>query len=75
MVGVPVDTSSAVLVGFFIPWRAVDADVKNPASSEGWEGMLDDRGFGNSLHRALGLGVWILLQDGVEGCFGTSDDL
>ena len=29
-------------------------------------------GFGEGLRRALGLGVWILLQDGLEGCSGAS---
>ena len=58
-----------------LPWGAVDADIENPASSEGWERRLDGGGFGDSLHRALGLRVWIFLQDGVEGCFGTSADL
>ena len=61
MVGIPVDMSNAVLVGFSIPWRVVDADVKNPTSSEGWERRLDGDGFGDSLRGALGLGVWILL--------------
>ena len=36
---------------------------------------MDGDGFDDSLRRALGLGVWIFLQDGVEGCFGTSADL
>ena len=36
---------------------------------------MDGDGFGESLRRALRLGVWIFLQDGVEGCFGTSTDL
>ena len=57
MVGIPVDTSGAVLVGLSIPWRAVDANVKNPTSSEGWERRLDGGGFGDSLHGALGLRV------------------
>ena len=32
-------------------------------------------GFGDCLRRALGLGVGIFLQDGLEGCFGASADL
>ena len=61
MVGISVDTSGAVLVGFPIPWGAVDADIENPASPEGWERRLNDGGFGDSLHGALGLRVWVLL--------------
>ena len=49
MVGVPIDTSGMVLVRFSIPWRAVDANIKNPTSSEGWERRLDGGGFSNSL--------------------------
>ena len=75
MVGVSINTSYAVLIGFSIPRRAVDADIKNPTSSEGWKRRLDGSGFGDNLHRALGLRVWIFLQDGVEGFFGTLADL
>ena len=57
MVGVSVDASYVVLIGFSIPWRAVDADIKNPASSEGWKRRLGDSGFGDNLLRALGLRV------------------
>ena len=75
MVGISVDTSCAVLIGFSIPWRVVDADIKDPVSSEGWERRLDGDGFGDSLYRVLGLRVWILLWDGLEGCFGASADV
>ena len=75
MVGISVDMSGAILIGFTIPWGAIDADIENPASSEGWERRLNGGGFGDSLRRALGLGVWVFLQDGLEGCFGTSTDL
>ena len=75
MVGVPVDMSGAVLVDFSIPWRAVDADVKDPTSTEAWERRLYGGGFGASLRRALGLRVWILLQDGMEGCSRASTDV
>ena len=34
-----------------------------------------DGGFSNSLRRALGLRVWIFLQDGMEGCFRASADM
>ena len=67
--------SGTVLVGFPIPWRAIDTDIENPASSEGWERRLNSSGFVDSVRRALGLGVWVFLQDGLEGCFGTSADL
>ena len=75
MVDIPVDMSSVVLLGFPIPWGAIDADIENSASMEGWERRLYDGGFSNSLRRALGLRVWIFLQDGVEGFFGTLADL
>ena len=70
-VGISVDATCAVLIGFSIPWRAIDADIKNPASLEGWKRRLDGSGFGDNLRRALGLRVWIFLQDGVEEFFGT----
>ena len=35
MVDVPVDTSGVVLLGFPIPWGAIDADIENSASTEG----------------------------------------
>ena len=57
MVDVPIDVSGAVLLGFPIPWGAIDADIENSASMEGWEIRLYGGGFSNSLHRALGLGV------------------
>ena len=75
MVGISMDTSYAVLISFSIMWRAVDADIKDPASSKGWERRLDGGGFGDSLRGALGLRVWILLQDGLEGCSGASADV
>ena len=37
-----------------------------------WEGDLLGEGFGVGLRGALGFRVWILLQDGLEGCSGTS---
>ena len=74
-VDVPVLTSGALLLGFAVPRGAVDANVEDFASMEGQERKLLGGGFGESLHRALGLGVWILLQDGLEGCSGTSADV
>ena len=56
-VGISVDMSYAVLIGFSIPWRAIDTDIKDPASLEGWERRLDGGGLGDSLRRALGLRV------------------
>ena len=55
------DMSRMVLLSFSIPWRVVDADIKNPTSSEGRERRLYGDGFGDSLRRALGLRVWIFL--------------
>ena len=60
-VGIPIHMSDAVLIGFSIPWRAVDADVKDPTSLDRWERRLDDGGFDDSLCGALGLRVWIFL--------------
>ena len=53
----------------------VDADVEDCATTERRERKLFGGGLGNSLHRALGLRVWIFLQDGVEGFFATLADL
>ena len=36
---------------------------------------MDGSGFGDNLRRALGLRIWIFLQDGVEGFFGTLANL
>ena len=67
--------SGMVLIDFPIPWGAIDADIENSASTKGWERRLYGSGFGDSLHRALGLGVQILLRDGLEGCSRTSADV
>ena len=75
MVGISIDTSCAVLIDFPIPRRAIDADIKNPTSMEGWKRRLDDSSFDDNLLKALGLRVWIFLQDGVEGFFGMLADL
>ena len=61
MVDVPVDMDGAVLLSFPIPQGAIDADIEDCASTEGRERRLFGGGFGDSLRRALGLGVWILL--------------
>ena len=74
-VGISIDTSYDVIISFSILWRAVDADIKNPTSMEGWKRRLDGGSFSDNLCRALGLRVWIFLWDGVEGFFGTLADL
>ena len=66
MVGVPINTSGAVLVGFSIPWRAIDADIENPSSSEGWERRLYGGGVGvSSKHKLVNL---YLLRVKLEWC-------
>ena len=75
MVDVPIDAGGAILLGFPFPRGAVDADVEDCTSTEGRERRLFDGGFGDSLRRDLGLGVWILLQDGLEGCSRASADV
>ena len=64
-----------VLLGFPFPWGAITADVEDCAPMERRERKLFGGGFGDSLRRALGLRVWILLQDGLEGCSGASADV
>ena len=56
-IDVPIDAGGVVLLSFPFSWGAVDADVKDCASTEGRERRLFDGGFGDSLRRALGLGV------------------
>ena len=48
-------TSDTFLLGFTVPRRAVDADVEDRATPEGWEKELLGEGFGEGLCRALGL--------------------
>ena len=60
-IDVPIDAGDAVLLGLPFPRGAIDADVKDCASTKGRERRLFGRGFGDNLRRALGLGVWILL--------------
>ena len=62
-VDVPIFTSGAFLISFAIPRRAVDAGVEDHATPERRERGLLGEGFGEGLGGALGLGVWILLQD------------
>ena len=59
--------SNALLLGFAIPRRAVDADVEDRATPEGWKEELLEEGFGEGLRRALRLGAQSFFQDGLEG--------
>ena len=61
MVEVPVDACGVVLLGFPVLWGAVDANIENSATLEGWERRLYGGGFGDSFRRALGLKVCIFL--------------
>ena len=57
MVDVPILTSGAFLLGLTVPRGAIDADVEDRATLEKRERKLLGEGFGEGLHRALGLGV------------------
>ena len=70
-VDIPVLPSNALFLGFAIPRRAIDADVEDRATPEGWEKELLEEGFGEGLRRALRLRAWIFLQDGLEGHSGA----
>ena len=65
MVDVLVLVSDTFLLNFAVPRRAVDADVEDRATLEGWEKELLGEGFGEGLHRALRLGARIFLRDGL----------
>ena len=67
LVDVPVLASSAFLLNFAIPRGVVDADVEDHATTERRERKLLGEGFSKGLHRALELGVRILLRDCLEG--------
>jgi len=54
-------------LGFAVSRRAVDVDVEDRATPEGWEKELLDEGFGEGLCRALRLEAWVFLWDGLEG--------
>jgi len=49
VVDVPVLASDTFLLGFAISRRAVDADVEDRATLEGWEKELFGEGFGEGL--------------------------
>ena len=63
--------SNTLLLGFAVPRRAVDADVEDRTTPEGWKEKLIGEGFGEGLRRALRLGAWIFLRDGLEGHSGA----
>ena len=69
-VDAPVHMSDTFLLGFAVPRRAVDTDVEDHATPEGWEELLGE-GFGEGLCRALRLGARIFLRDGLEGRLGA----
>ena len=50
-----------LLLGFAVSRRAVDADVEDRATPEGWEKELLGEGFGEGLRRALRLEARIFL--------------
>ena len=61
VVDVSVLTSDAFLLDFAISRRAIDADVEDRVTLEGWEKELLSEGFGEGLRRALRLGAWVFL--------------
>ena len=65
-VDVPVLTSGAFLLGLAVSRGAVNADVEDRTTPERRERELLGEGFGEGLRGALGLGVRIFLQDGME---------
>ena len=67
VVDVLILTSGALLLGFAISRGPIDANVEDRATPERRERKLLGEGFGEGLRRALGLRVWILLRDGLEG--------
>ena len=68
---IPVLLSNVFLLGFAIPRRAVDADVEDRTTPEGWKEKLIGEGFGEGLYRALRLGAWSFFWDGLEGRSGA----
>jgi len=55
VVDVPIFTSGAFLIGFAIPGGAIDADIEDRTTPEGWKEELLGEGFGEGLRRALRL--------------------
>jgi hypothetical protein len=60
-------SSNVLLLGFVVPRRAIDADVEDRTTPEGWKEELLKEGFGKGLHRALRLGAQSFFWDGLEG--------
>ena len=63
--------SDTFLIGFAILRRAVNADVEDRATLEGWEKELLGEGFSEGLRGALRLRARICLWDGLEGRSGA----
>jgi len=59
LVNILVLPSNALLLGFAVPRRVVDANVEDRTTPEGWKEKLIGEGFGEGLRRALRLGAWI----------------
>ena len=66
-VDVSVFPSNARFLGFGISRRAVDADVEDHTTPEGWKEKLLGEGFGEGLRRALRLEGRSFFWDGLEG--------
>ena len=58
--------SNALLLGFAVPRRAVDADVEDRTTPEGWKEKLIREGLGEGLRRALRLKAQSFFRDGLE---------
>jgi len=58
--------SNALLLGFAIPRRVVNADVEDCTTPKGLEEKLIGEGFGEGLRRALRLGAQSFFWDGLE---------
>ena len=65
-VDVPVLPSNVLLLGFTVLRRAVDADIEDRTTLEGWKEKLIREGFGEGLHRALRLRARSFFRDGLE---------
>ena len=72
VVDVLVLLSNALLLGFAVPRRAVDADVEDCTTPEGWEEKLIGEGFGEGLRRALRLEARSFFRDRLGGHPGAS---
>ena len=71
MVGIPIFMGGVFLICFAVPRGAVDTDVEDCATPERQERGLLSEGLGEGLSGPLRLGVWIFLQDSLEGCSRT----